>query len=106
MRSSTTDLNWRLQDSQTPKTTAASLCTMRSFLFATPTVYSDRSRNIARIAPVTNSDLPQIPKMKWKAVHKANAEIAWVVEKNVDLNTPLAPFKGLSKVGGKSSSSL
>jgi hypothetical protein len=39
--------------------------------------------------------------MKRKGSPKANAEIARVVEKNIDRNTALALFKALSKVGGR-----
>jgi hypothetical protein len=39
--------------------------------------------------------------MKRKGSPKANAEIARIVEKNIDLNTALALFKALSKVGGR-----
>ena len=39
--------------------------------------------------------------MKRKGNAKTNAEIARVVEKNIDLNTGLALFKALSKVGGR-----
>ena len=39
--------------------------------------------------------------MKRKGSPKANAEIARVVEKNIDVNTALGLFKALSKVGGK-----
>lgn len=39
--------------------------------------------------------------MKRKGGPKANAEIARVVEKNIDLNTAFALFKALSKVGGR-----
>ena len=39
--------------------------------------------------------------MKRKGSPRANAEIAKIVEKNIDLDTALALFKGLSKVGGR-----
>jgi hypothetical protein len=39
--------------------------------------------------------------MKRKGSPKANAEIARIVEKNIDLNTALALFEALSKVGGR-----
>jgi hypothetical protein len=39
--------------------------------------------------------------MKRKGSPKANAEIARIVEENIDLNTALALFKALSKVGGR-----
>jgi len=39
--------------------------------------------------------------MKRKGSPKANAEIARVVEENIDLTAALALFKALSKVGGR-----
>ena len=39
--------------------------------------------------------------MKRKGSPKANAEIARIVEENIDRDTALALFKALSKVGGR-----